>query len=111
MEEKDEKVYYPNNETFKTLWKYCTANNRLCPNPQRWNDLYRMLINTKQKPFGGWGPSAPLILAAWGHTMPIEKQLRFKGHIQWASDNNQTEEVGKYLRSLSENDWTHFGEI
>lgn len=70
-----------------------------------------MLINTKQKPFGGWGPSAPLILAAWGHTMSIEKQLRFKGHIQWASDNNQTEEGGKYLRSLSENDWTHFGEI
>ena len=31
--------------------------------------------------------------------------------IQWASDNNQTEEVGKYLRSLLENDWVHFGEI
>jgi hypothetical protein len=32
-----------NNETFETLWEYCTANNRLCPNPQKWNDLYKML--------------------------------------------------------------------
>jgi hypothetical protein len=27
-------------------------------------------------------PSPPLILAAWHVTMPIEKQLRFKEHIQ-----------------------------
>lgn len=99
------------NETFETLWEYCTANNRLCPIPYRWNDLYKMLKNTKRKPSSGWEPSLPLILAAWYHTMPIEKQLRLKEHIQWVSDNNQTEEVGKYLRSLSENDWTHFGEI
>ena len=26
-------------ETFKTLWGYCTSNNRLCPNPQQWNNL------------------------------------------------------------------------
>lgn len=99
------------NETFETLWEYCTANNRLCPIPYRWNDLYKMLKNTKRKPSSGWEPSLPLILAAWYHTMLIEKQLRLKEHIQWVSDNNQTEEVGKYLRSLSENDWTHFGEI
>lgn len=99
------------NETFKTLWEYCIANNRLCPNPQRWNDLFAMLKNTKQKPSGGWEPSLPLILAAWHDTMPIDKQLRFKEHIQWASDNDQIDEVGKYLRSLSEADWTHFGEI
>lgn len=98
-------------ETFETLWEYCISKNRLCPMPMKWNDLFGMLKNTKQNPDGGWTPSLPLILFAWDTTMPIEKQLRFKEHIQWASDNNQNEEVGKYLRSLSENDWAHFGEI
>jgi hypothetical protein len=43
--------------------------------------------------------------------MPIEKQLRFKEHILWASEQNQLDEVGFYLRSLTENDWYHFGEL
>ena len=79
--------------------------------PMKWNDLFGMLKDTKQNPDGGWTPSIPLILAAWHDTMPIEKQLRFKEHIQWASDNSQIEEVGKYLQSLPEDDWAHFGEI
>ena len=98
-------------ETFDTLWAYCISNNRLCPSPPKWNDLYQMLINTKQNLNGGWTPSLPLILAAWHDTLPVEKQLRFKEHIRWASDNEQLAEVGKYLRSLSEKEWTHFGEI
>ena len=98
-------------ETFKTLWEYCTSNNRLCPTPTKWNDLFGMLKNTKQNSDGGWTPPLPLILFAWETTMPIEKQLRFKEHIQWAYDNKQIEEVGKYLRSLVEEEWAHFGEI
>jgi hypothetical protein len=43
--------------------------------------------------------------------MPIEKQLRFKEHIQWAQDNGQIEMIGRYLRSLTEQDWYHFGEL
>jgi hypothetical protein len=98
-------------DTFETLWKYCTADNRLCPTPTKWNDLFGMLKDKKQKPDGGWKPSPPLILAAWWDTMPIEKYLRLKEHINWASDHEQLEEVGKYLRSLSEKEWIHYGEI
>ena len=100
-----------NKETFDALWGYCIANNRLCPMPQKWNELYGMLKNKKQKPSGGWEPSLPLILAAWHDTMPIEKQLRFQEHIQWAVDNGQAGEIGRYLHSLSEDEWCHFGEI
>lgn len=96
-------------ETFETLWEYCTANKRVIP--KDWNKLYEMLKNKKRKQSGGWEPSLPLILAAWHTTMPIEKQLRFKEHIQWAFDNQQIEEIGNYLRSLSEEDWYHFGEL
>jgi len=96
-------------ETFETLWQYCTSNNRVFP--REWNKLYNLLNNKKQKQAGGWEPPLPIILAAWDITMPIEKQLRFKEHIQWAIDNNQSEEVGNYLRSLQEDDWYHFGEL
>lgn len=96
-------------ETFKTLWGYCCSSNRIIP--RDWNKLYQMLKNTMQKPSGGWEPPLPLILAAWHETVPVEKQLRFKEHIQWAFDNNQIEEVGKYLRSLKEEEWYHLGEL
>ena len=70
-----------------------------------------MLANKCQKASGGWEPPLPLILAAWDVTKPIEKQLRFKEHIQWAQDNGQTDEIGRYLRSLPEKEWYHFGEL
>ena len=98
-------------ETFGSLWEYCTANGRLVPAPQRWNEMYGMLAGARQLPSGGWEPPAPLILAAWHTTMAVEKQLRFKEHVQWARDHVQIAEVGLYLRSLSETDWIHFGEI
>ena len=98
-------------ETFDSLWTYCTANKRLMPMPPAWTELYGILANTRQKPSGGWEPSLPLILAAWDCTMPIEKQLRFREHIQWAYDQNQLDEVGTFLRALPEEKWAHFGEV
>lgn len=96
-------------ETFESLWDHCTANGRAIP--RDWHKLYEMLSNKRQNPSGGWTPSLPLILAAWDVTMPIEKQLRFKEHIQWARDNNQLAEIASYLRSLAEDQWYHFGEL
>ena len=96
-------------ESFDTLWEYCTANGRAIP--RDWNKLYQMLANKRQKALGGWTPPLPLILASWNVTMPIEKQLRFKEHIQWAQDNQQAAEIGIYLRSLPEDQWYHFGEL
>jgi hypothetical protein len=81
------------------------------PQPTLWNELYSKLHHTRQKPSGGWEPPLPQILAAWHHSMPIEKQLRFKEHLQWAAGQGQLDEIGVYLRSLSEPDWCHFGEV
>jgi hypothetical protein len=97
-------------EAFDSLWDYCTANKRLVPVPPQWSQFFGMLRNTRQKPSGGWKPPLPLILAAWHHTMPIEKQLRFKEQIQWAQAQDQIGEVASFLRSLPESQWCHFGE-
>ncbi len=98
-------------ETFENIWDYCTSNNRVCPQPQKWNELYSMLKNTRQSPSGGWNPPLPLILAAWWDSSDFSKQNRFREHIQWASDNKQAEEIGKFLRLLNEGDWLHLGEL
>ena len=79
--------------------------------PMKWNDLWGMLKNTKQNSDGGWTPSLPLILSGWEHTVPLQKFLVFKEQVQWAADNAQIDEVGRYLRSLPEEDWAHYGEI
>jgi hypothetical protein len=104
----------PRDNTFDSLdalWEFCTANNRLVPMPPQWNALYGILNNTRQKPSGGWEPSLPLVLGAWHHSMPIEKQLRFKEHLHWAEAQNQLPEITAFLRSLPEDQWCHFGEI
>src|SRR3989344_2274513 len=98
-------------ETFESLWGYCTSNSRLCPMPGKWNNLFKMLKNTKQNSDGSWTPSPPLILSGWEHTVPLQKFLVSQEHIKWASDNNQLDEVGQYLRALSEEGWAHYGEI
>ena len=97
------------NETFESLWGYCTANKRAIP--RDWNKFYQLLANKRQKPSGGWEPSLPLILAASEETTSIEKHLRFKEHIEWARDHGQIVQIGKYLRSLDEADWYHFGDL
>lgn len=104
-------VMNPSQDPFTTLWQYCTEGARLVPMPQQWSELYGMLKGTQQNPSGGWEPPLPLILAAWSHTTPIEKQLRLQEHIRWAERQGQLEEITRYLHSLREEQWCHFGEV
>jgi hypothetical protein len=69
-----------------------------------------MLPSKRQLPTGGWQPPLPLILAAWQETTPVEKQVRFRDHLQWAAEQDQLSLLGKYLRALREEDWYHLGE-
>jgi hypothetical protein len=96
-------------ETFESLWAFCSANARVIP--RNWQRLYEMLDNKRRKPSGGWEPPLPLILAAWHETSPIEKQLRFREHIQWATEQHQLDQIGAFLRMLPEDQWLHFGEL
>jgi len=96
-------------ETLDSLLEYCTASRRVIP--RDWQKLWKMLNNKSQKPSGGWEPAIPLILTAWHETTPIEKQVRFREHIQWAADQGQSDQIGEYLRSLPEDQWFHFSEL
>jgi len=54
--------------------------------PLKWNDLFKMLKNTKQNSSGGWTPSLPLILAGWEHTVPLQKYFGISRAYPMASD-------------------------
>lgn len=79
--------------------------------PREWNRLFEILKNKQQKPSGGWEPPLPLILAAWWDTIPAAKVLRFHEHLEWAGKNGQLDEIGEFLRSLTEEQWAHYGEL
>jgi len=101
-------------ETFESLWEYCTSNNRVCPQYKVWQEVFKILKNTEK--LNGHGgerePADPYIIYHnWEHIMPIELQFQFQRYIEWAEDHKQLDEIGKYLRSLKEEDWAHYGEI
>ncbi len=89
------------------LIQYCTENERVCPNPNSWNLLWKKLKNKKQVETGGWDPSAPLILSAWWHSSSNQKKKRFHEHLKWADKQNQIEEISTFVMELKEGDWFH----
>lgn len=84
-------------------------NNRVCPQPQKWNELYELLPNKKRKG-GGWEPPLPLILAAWWNTPAMSKMLRLREHIEWASAHGVLGAVHNFLANLKEEEWHHIDE-
>ncbi|MDY6830288.1 MAG: hypothetical protein SWC96_00340 [Thermodesulfobacteriota bacterium] len=84
-------------------------NKRVCPQPQKWQQLYEMLPQ-KQRKGAGWEPPLPLILAAWHDTTAILKKLRLREHIEWAETHGCLDEVVSFLERLSEDEWHHIGE-
>lgn len=84
-------------------------NNRVCPQPQKWNELYVLLPNKRRKG-NGWEPPLPLTLAAWWNTPAMPKMLRLREHIEWASEQGCLDAVYTFLVNLKEEEWHHIGE-
>jgi hypothetical protein len=70
------------------------APQRICPNPSRWNDVHKQLVNYAEahscRPSR---PPAPLILAGWAYSNDTEKMHRWKETVDWASANGCAEIV------------------
>lgn len=95
--------------TIEQVVAVATKNNRVCPMPQKWLQLYNLLPDRTRREAGA-EPALPLILGAWGHTSAIDKMLRLQEHIAWAEQHGALEQVRVYLESLPEQDWHHVGE-
>ena len=96
-------------DTRVSLVAYCRANERICPQPLRWQELWEKLPNRRRVGLG-WEPALPLILAAWHDAPAMVKMLRLADHIEWADSQNALADVSEFLRKLPEEDWFHIGE-
>jgi hypothetical protein len=96
-------------ETTATLIAYSRMDNRICPLPPLWNELWEMLPQ-RRRLGNGWEPPAPLILAAWNYASNLEKMLRVAEHIEWAEQHGCLAEISTFLRGLPESEWHHFGD-
>ena len=95
--------------TLEHAFNICQRNRRVCPMPNWWDALYKMLPR-KAGVNGRGEPALPLILGAWNYAPPIMKILRLKEHIEWADNHGCLPKVMKLLETLREDDWLHLGE-
>ena len=90
------------------LLDYCAENDRVCPMPLPWHQVWDMLSGKKRG--SGWEPPPPLILAAWWETSDQEKRERFELHLHWAAEHGALDKVAQFLRSFPEGEWHHRGD-
>jgi hypothetical protein len=101
-------TYGPN--MLEALLEYVQRDARVCPKPQRWNDLWQMLPR-RRRVGNGWVPALPLILAAWWDTPAPLKMMRLAEHIRYAEAHGVLVAVDSYLRGLPETEWAHLGDF
>ncbi len=95
--------------TLEQALEEAKKNNRVCPLPKKWDELYKLLPNKKRKG-NGYEPALPLILAAWWDTATMLKALRLREHIEWASEHDSLDAIYEFMKNLKEEEWFHSGE-
>jgi len=80
-------------------------NNRVCPLPARWQELYEMLPERKAN-----RPTPPLVGASWAATPSISKRMCLREHLEWAEAKGSLDAVMAFLKQLPEGDWHHMGD-
>lgn len=96
-------------DSVESLLAYCRENERVCPQPYLWHQLWEMLPNRKRDG-AHWRPGPPLILGAWHYAPWVHKKFRLAEHVEWAAQQGALESVSRFLRGLHEEDWFHVGE-
>lgn len=95
--------------TLEDAFVEATKNNCVCPLPDKWNRLYKLLPNRRRNG-SGLEPALPLILASWHDTAAILKAMRLKEHIEWAAANGALDKVHDYIVALPERAWHHYSD-
>jgi hypothetical protein len=84
-------------------------NNRVCPRPERWQELFSLLPARKTLR-GPQTPPPPPLGPAWAVTPPLTKRLCFREHVEWAERQGVLEALMGFMQTMPEDDWLHMGE-
>jgi hypothetical protein len=89
-----------------TLMVVARRNNRVCPQPALWTQLYHEL--------GGPGaddlPPPPVERWLWSKLSSLQKRLFFREYLEWAERHGKLGRVAAFMERLGEADWLHMGE-
>ena len=77
---------------------------RVCPQPTRWLEFYRVLQDHAR---GAALPTPPLTGSAWAGNSPASKRIAFHAQIAWARDNGCVAPAYAFLSGLGKSDWYH----
>ncbi|MEJ5991213.1 hypothetical protein WG902_14520 [Ramlibacter sp. PS3R-8] len=95
--------------TLESAMLVARRNNRVCPRPERWNELSKLLPPRKTLR-GSQQPPVPITGPAWGATPALTKRLCFREQIEWAESQGVLENVVAFMQTMSEAEWLHMGE-
>ncbi|QJW84038.1 hypothetical protein HK414_09225 [Ramlibacter terrae] len=77
--------------------------NRVCPQPTRWLEFYRVLQENNAK--GSAMPSTPLTGSARAITPTSAKRMCMREQAEWAVANNCVTPAYNFLKALPPSDW------
>lgn len=89
-----------------TLMVVARWNNRVCPRPELWTELYHRLGGTSYVDL----PPPPVDRWIWTKLSALQKRLCLRETIEWAERHGKLPQVAKFMESLAEVDWLHMGE-
>ena len=99
----------PRGITVEDVLLEARRNNRVCPLPPHWVQLYEMLPD-KKRTARGWEPAPPITGPAWVTTPSMPKRMFLRDHIEWAAAHGALDAVMAFLKSLPEDQWHHMGD-
>ena len=79
---------------------------RICPQPTRWLEFYRVLQDGAK---GAALPPPPLTGSAWASNSPTSKRNCFAAQVEWAVKNDCMVPAYEFLSALPKSDWYHGG--
>jgi hypothetical protein len=81
-------------------------NNRVCPQPASWAQLYRELGGAHADDL----PPPPVERWLWTKLSSLQKRLFFREYLEWAERHGQLPQVMAFMARLGEGDWLHMDE-
>ena len=92
--------------TLYDLMAEIRKDNRVCPQPTKWLEFYRLM---EQLSGSSRLPSPPLVGSAWAATPSSAKRMCFREQVEWAAANNCMHAAHTFLKNLQEADWHYAG--
>ena len=92
--------------TLDELMAEIRKDNRVCPQPHKWVEFYKLLQELGD---GVAMPPPPLVGQAWAATPSLAKRMCFREQVEWATTHNCMIAAYTFLKFMPQSDWHYMG--